>query len=763
MTALVSLLCAVLLMLSCCRANENSTVDGTAMESGNKHTLYFLSMLPYPDPRPSFQALFQDGPDILPAAYLAIDEINNRTDILNDYQIELIEADGGCDVETKPLETFVANVFHSGKQVVGIIGPGCSDSAVAVSALCGRSEIALVTVHIANSPLLANRTLFPYAFATADTSLVVVESIIELMRYNDWRRVSLIYDVSTLEFIPLAESLIEKTSRLQGYSIAISVPFLKVNDIPVTDIENSFVRIIILMANSNDSICEMLCLAHQRQLVYPAYQWVITGADNLSCHTEVNATAERIQYSCTAEELMATLRGMTVITDTFPTADNNTLPKSNLTREEFKVAIREYGSNATSIDPSDVFYDGVWSLALALNNSVELLRQQNLSFSDYHYGMEDITQVIQQQFYRLDFNGVSGHVKYEPNSGARNYTATLQQYTSSLAYGGSFQRGEWDILDNATFIPGEFPSDFPHLSHIAAAFVLVFASTTAIVVASLHILTIVYRDESYVKASCPTLSHFVYIGCYVILFAVVIYTLTQAFEFKYRTYNALCNTTVWSVSLGLTLMLGTVCLKTWRLYDIFEISSRHFSTSAKLSNRVLVIGVFILILIDITICVIWSSVDPPVQHKTQSFETIHGDRFVAMKYTCQSKGHLEAIMAPLLVLYKLLLLACSAYLAFLTRRIRMELFKTRNVTRLAYLFCLVGALGLPAFFVTQHLGKDTAAYAILCTLLSLLVILCVLFLFLPPLLPKLKTKVSSCLPALNKQQQGFIGYTVTER
>ena len=66
-----------------------------------KSTLYLVSFLPYSDPRPTFQSTWEDAEEIVPSGYLALEQINNRTDILKDYTIELIESDGGCNIATR--------------------------------------------------------------------------------------------------------------------------------------------------------------------------------------------------------------------------------------------------------------------------------------------------------------------------------------------------------------------------------------------------------------------------------------------------------------------------------------------------------------------------------------------------------------------------------------------------------------------------------------------------------------------------------------
>ena len=62
----------------------------------SNNTVYVIVMLPYPDPlgRESFAANYDDGHDITPAAFLAVDQINNQSDILHNYTLRLILSDG---------------------------------------------------------------------------------------------------------------------------------------------------------------------------------------------------------------------------------------------------------------------------------------------------------------------------------------------------------------------------------------------------------------------------------------------------------------------------------------------------------------------------------------------------------------------------------------------------------------------------------------------------------------------------------------------
>ena len=95
----------------------------------NDNTIYFGLMLSYPDPlgRKALTSDFDDGHYIAPAAYLAVEQINNRSDLLSDYQVKLLPLDGGCDV-TERTVVGINNLACSYEPVVGIIGPSCAAS-----------------------------------------------------------------------------------------------------------------------------------------------------------------------------------------------------------------------------------------------------------------------------------------------------------------------------------------------------------------------------------------------------------------------------------------------------------------------------------------------------------------------------------------------------------------------------------------------------------------------------------------------------------
>ena len=99
-----ALVCLLLLSCGCTRASTVTAPSGV-------NTLYLVSLLPYPDSRPTLQPSWEEGPTLTLAGQLAVELINSRRDVLSDYNVELIVGDSGCDVKTKAVTAFVENVI----------------------------------------------------------------------------------------------------------------------------------------------------------------------------------------------------------------------------------------------------------------------------------------------------------------------------------------------------------------------------------------------------------------------------------------------------------------------------------------------------------------------------------------------------------------------------------------------------------------------------------------------------------------------------
>ena len=146
---------AFLILVSCVKGlvDESSVkcdrIGGCKEElEKTPRSIYFGLLLSFPDPqnRDSLVGAFDDGHDIAPAAYLAVEQVNNRPDLLSDYDIKVIRADGGCNVTERSVIA-ISELSCSCKPIVGIIGPSCGTSSMVVGQLTGNQRFSMITVH----------------------------------------------------------------------------------------------------------------------------------------------------------------------------------------------------------------------------------------------------------------------------------------------------------------------------------------------------------------------------------------------------------------------------------------------------------------------------------------------------------------------------------------------------------------------------------------------------------------------------------------
>ena len=718
------------------------------------HTLYFLSMLPYriPEFSPDHQPAYVDGPSLAPAVYLAVDQINNRTDILGRYKIELIESNGGCDLDSVAIVSFLSKVLHGDKQVVGIIGPTCTDGVRALSTLTHREEVSLIHVHIAGSPLFLDRnhSLHQNTFATTYTNVreAFGKSFVGIVKENGWSRFGIFRDENVQ--IVLTEFLtgIEK----YAHEVTFSVDVTSTNvHIPIEEPRNMLTRVI-LAFTSPDTSRVLACLAFHNNITYPTYQWIFNA--NYT-YEEITVLRGGVNYTCEGDQLK--LEGSVNIDCKLTPNEPDTPTVSELNYYEYLDMYRsysewyndEYGYNETVAAWANPVYDATWALALALNNSETELEKQNLSLSNYMYGHEEITRIIRREMFQLRFQGTTGQVHFEREGGYNDQPPTLdifQVTQGKINLVKLFINHALVDTSNATFISDMFPEEETSI-HIILAFVFIeFAGLALLLTVPAHVLNTRCRHKRSVKASSPKVNHFAFIGCYLLIAAIVIETLIKATTLKDGVERVFCNFVPWLYNIGLVLVLATVCVKTWRIYTIFALSLQNVKVSDIyiVKDKFIMIIVAALTLVPITVCLFWSIYDPLVVNSKLDVQYSNGEPVnIRIEKSCDSRWGIYLQVS--LIAYELFLIGAAVLLALFTQRIHnMEMFNTRNVAVLAYLLALTMGLCVPLFIVSVQLELSISMqYSVLAVWLEAVVYFCIVCLFVPPLLPLLKEHVST--------------------
>ena len=252
----------------------NGTENGTLTfnNSDDKVPLYVIVMAPYPSP-PPFNPSWEGGPAVVPAALVAKDYINNREDILKGYTLDFLVLNSGCNIVLNARHNLTQSVFYSGKNVVGIIGPGCSEAALAVAPLVIDDRISLLQIApTATSPLLTNHTLYPNTFRPIVSALGYVDTYREILRRHNYRHVGAVYEAERAFQVAVYTRF---ESDIQDAGITVSSIGLFNTSVPIN--EFLFKVRVIFVFSSTGFARIVLCLASKFGLVYPEYQLIFNN------------------------------------------------------------------------------------------------------------------------------------------------------------------------------------------------------------------------------------------------------------------------------------------------------------------------------------------------------------------------------------------------------------------------------------------------------------------------------------------------------
>lgn len=716
--------------------------------SGSKSPLYLLSLLPYPDPRPLFQPSWDEGPTLFLAEQLAVEHINQRNDILQNHTIVLIQGDSGCNIEQKALLAFVDQLIHSRHPIAGVVGPGCSTSAAAVSPLIGHDEVALINIHIAGSLQLANRMRYPNSFSTLDSTEVFVKAAVALITHNQWTQVAALYDESRVYYyttlLEFERQIKQLPSSRLAFSSAVYNTFL-----PLQIIKREFLRIIFLFVGP-DFLSKVFCLAHHWGLTYPFYQWVIISRTA----EEITATSLVYQgktYSCSTMDIKQVVNGSIIIHYQLETVLEDSTSLAGVSYndfvEQYLQKIDEYNAQSSeenTIAPSfwvASYYDAVWALALALNNSLEELRLSNLSLAGYHYGQSDITRIIKGALLNLSFHGLSGLISFKRHDGYTSRAVNIYQiWNKQATLVAYYFNGKITHVGQAHCIHSNFEQiPVAAVSPELAVLALIAVGAALLLTVLVNILTVRYRKYSSVKATSPQLTYIAFAGCYLTILAEVMYTVSMAFT-KNPDTRCIPNY-IWrgAIHLGFTLILGTISTRAWRLYRIFV----YFRNPGKLlSNKALVSVITALIVVDVIIITAWFIADPlkPVgkSREVDTSTTTDTQPHIITRVKCTQEHSLVWLAS--LMGYNQLLTTAALWITLKSRHIPNKLFKTSSLSLLVYMVSLVTGVGHSLYIVLSIRDDPISEFVILSTVIITVTYLTIFLLFLPPLIPLIYQK-----------------------
>ena len=712
-------------------------------------TLNLLTLLPFPNPIPQFDPSWNEGNKVLPALYLARDQINNRTDLLPCHKLELVVVDGGCDIAATTAVSSTIGLINETK-VVGLVGPGCSSSALQTAKLLNRSAINLIQIHGGGSPLLADRTKYPNSLGLLGSTQSFVDLSLALMKKTGWHNIAILFESNRVYYRSTKEAFV--ASLNSDVNVLFASP-VYTTFYPLDGVRSSLARIVFVFTSPSHSL-RIMCLAHHMGLIYPAYQWVIISrrlsdfiAENASLSDSITFTYSRRVYTCSLQSLLnVALEGTFLLNYQVETLDFNNSKFANTSFEEFLELYKERADsyNVTTTYWSYYFYDSVWSWARVLH---QMTVNNSEIFNNFHYGNKTLANAMLNEFYTRDFefDGMSGLISFNSDNGFYDRPSNLYQVVGGEERHVAYNNGTTIVkLHPLEVIPDlvRTASSQVHAALIAVFAIIQFVEFFAI--ALLHVLTVVKRKEKSVRASSPNLSHFAFFGTYILLFALLLNSFIEIKLHSDEVSGAVCQAIWgWLFPMGFTLTIGTVSVRTWRLYRIFT----HYLNPGKfISNPALITIIVILLSIDIIVAVVWTSIDPLRLVVIETNVRVGSANELVLDRSCQSQlgfgfqGY--AIWLVIVMSIRITLLVVMVVLSLLTRHIPNKSFTTSSLRIFAYIFSGVLLLGFMIYYLFIYLNlNDNFQHLVLHLMLSTLIILYIACVFIPPLMPVIHGKL----------------------
>ena len=705
----------VLLLLLQIRLGQSTSCPSTTTTTEETKPLYLLTLIPFPNQEDGSH--LDNGIDALSGARIAQGEINGRTDLLPGYHIELIvENIESCSyIEANiGLSNLVKyTVSQPCRPVVAVAGLLCSSHTSVLSPVAGHVGYDLIQLAVANSPIFQTQHHhFPHLWRLLGSATAYIDTIIAIMDQFNWNRIGIAYDSGSVFYTESANYLNQQL-RVRSKSVVFFSEIRGTNilyfESVISGIKINGTTVLVVMLNIAQT-SKLLEMALVEDLVYPRYIWIhvekiLSYFLDVSHIPLFNATRGHILLHTLTE--LHNGSSTLVSGETYKNFQKMFLAELKVVKEMFNISEFQF-----SFTFGSHVYDEVWALALALDKSLSVLENRNLSIDGFTIGQRAITNVIEESLANLSFQGAGGRVKF---NSYRSVSTPVEVYWV-LENGTNKFIGEFNPEDSKSFYvniqSSDLPNDTPPEMFISIPLyvaILLYIITIAVTVfTSLQlILYLCYRHKKIIKASSPYISLLMFAGCYLLCVAAAIKVTYGTFKLHEESFRKLVLTNIIAVLNGFSLILVTLFIKLLRVYRIF-FSRLEKDLGRYWHNCPLLITVLCLTVLPNVLVLPLIAVDSPSYSKKLLFNREHG--ITEMHVHIELKTLSYFVSGGLIACYVTIFSFITVYLSIRTRKIKIRSFKdTKKLNLFIYVFTFTVTFTVPLYILFLLKEDEPAA------------------------------------------------------
>ena len=573
---------------------------------------------------------------LIPAALLAIEEINNSSDILKNFHVSLDIRDTQCDSALGNYQLIQSIKNRVGVDAnppdnsfnLAILGPGCSAVSQAIAGVAGRRLNIPQVSYGYSLPVFTNKKKFPSFFQTARSTDLTTISALRLLSHFNWtNNIGAVYETD------LFNQVFERFFRLSNTSSGVEfingetvIPITRLARVTddsenidhgtirtfVTGIVQDKIRVIVGFVS--ERIASLLvCMT--RNVVIPSDGFLFVFVGPLSDDWWKDDTF--CQLESREVESVIIVSGESVIVNSstpLPSGDGRTI-------HDFKV---DYTSRLSSWCPlrydspdplAATTYDAVWSIAKALDNISDLLNVSNTD--DYQYNSV-IYEAILTSLYATDFTGVSGQVLFNEIGERIGIDVVLQMQNGIRMIAGKFKPNDDEIVaENFQWfgVSTDPPNDTPRIIEKSVPLSILIISMIFTLVGmafacSMCCFNWCHAKHRIIIASSQKLNYIIIAGTFFAYTTIVILAILESPLGQLMSdelFKTVCVVRIWILPLSFTLSYGTMFAKAWRIYRIFN---DPWASNRPLKDYHLMLIVLGIGLVDIMYLIPWTIIDP---------------------------------------------------------------------------------------------------------------------------------------------------------
>ncbi len=719
-----------------------SILAAVSISCGDPVKLNLLNILPFPVGSPD--SGWDRAYELIPAAQIAQEQINSKSDLLPGYSLEVVTVQSEpCGIST--ITDALVNTFEKtldprrSLNVVGLGGLFCSSVTNTIAPIFSLPNVTYLQVAASTTPAHRNNPGFPWLVHLLSSSAVFNDAVVGMMNTFGWNRVGLVYDSLGIFFTAIAKEFINnaifsKSNFTLSSLIPISQQILDPDDIFTALIDDG-TRVVVLITSIPQAVT-IMCSAYMRKASYPGYVYIFQSRILNEFTSNANLT------DCTQEQIEEVMEGVFFIDFSLVTSSSDVLVSGRTYQEYYRDYSARIADSASKLNVSlstdniyaNVMYDEVWAFALALNASLPELRERvnldNISLQD----ADMLAEILRGSITNISFQGASGSIKFDPNRDDNSEINIFQVINGSQVLIATYNADQGNVISlliNVSTPRDTFERRHRTLPLWLAISLTIISSFCYLFTTVILIILLCLRKRPEVKASSLYLNLLIFAGCYATYIAAEMRTASRSFVFmQSAVFTLICNFEVWFGSIGMTLIFSTLLVRLFRIRYIFF--RKYGSKRSKfLNDGYLCLVVLILCSVLLFILVPWTVLDRIQKTSTTRYISDANPPYFEIHSICSSEN--LGIWLASSFSYIGVITAVVVFMAVQTRKIKLSNFKdTKKVNAYVFVTVITVCVLLPLWFVTDMaIMNDVLGHIFLDVAFLAVGFFCQLYIFVP--------------------------------